>query len=96
MPVSCDETGNPKKGKTFFEELNAFIIETRRSQMEEAAMSISRLNLIKKSKGETLLNRPNFLKKFGCFDSIMRLKELDLFRKDPKLFSKEFKKKEAD
>jgi len=56
--------------------MNAFIVETRRSQMEEAAMSISRLNLIKKSKGQTLLNRPNFLKKFGCFDSIMRLKEL--------------------
>jgi hypothetical protein len=37
--------------KTFFEEMNAFIVETRKLQTEEAAMSISRLNLIKKSKG---------------------------------------------
>ena len=41
-----------------------------------------------------MLNRPNFLKKFGCFDSIMRLKELEDFRTNEKLFSKEFKEKE--
>jgi len=62
--------------------------------MEEAAMSISKLNLIKKSKGEVLLNKPNFLKKFGCFDGIMRQKELDLFLNNTKLFSKEFKDRE--
>jgi len=59
--------------------------------MEEAAMNISKLNLIKKSKKETLLNKPNFLKKFGCFDGIMRLKELDMFLNNHKLFSKGFK-----
>lgn len=64
--------------------------------MEEAAISISKLNLIKKSKGETLLNKPNFLKKFGCFDGIMRLKELDDFLNDSKLFSKEFKDAEKE
>ena len=51
MDASDDENCKLKKGeerKTFFDELNAFIIETRKSQMEEAAMSISRLNLIKK------------------------------------------------
>ena len=49
--ASDDENCKLKKGeerKTFFDELNAFIIATRKSQMEEAAMSISRLNLIKK------------------------------------------------
>lgn len=49
--MSDDANCNLKKGekkKTYFDELNAFIIETRKSQIEEAAMSISRLNLIKK------------------------------------------------
>ena len=43
-----------------------------------------------------MLNKPNFLKKFGCFDSIMRLKELDDFLNDSKLFSKEFKDAEKE
>jgi len=64
--------------------------------MEEAAMSINKLHLIKKSKKETLLNKPNFLKKFGSFDGIMRLKELDMFMNDPKLFSKKFKDSERE
>lgn len=39
-----------------------------------------------------MLNRANFLKKFGGFDSIMRLRELDLFNKDLNLFPKQFAK----
>ncbi len=43
-----------------------------------------------------MLNKPNFLKKFGCFDGIMRLKELENFLNDSKLFSKEFKDAEKE
>jgi len=46
--------------------------------MEEAANSISKLDRIKKSKNNILLNKSNFLKNFGCFDYILRLKELDM------------------
>jgi hypothetical protein len=55
------------------------VILTRKDQEREANTSVSKLNLIKKVKGETKMNKPMFLRKFACIDSILRLKELENF-----------------
>jgi hypothetical protein len=43
--------------------------------------------MIKPTKNGDVLNRPNILRKFSTIDALLRLKELDYFNKDEKLFS---------
>ena len=47
---------------------------------------VLKINMIKKTKGESVLNRPNILRKFCSIDAVLRLKELEEFKYE-KIFS---------
>ena len=68
------------------QELNAFIVETRKQEMIVANKNVLKINMIKKTKGESVLNRPNILRKFCSIDAVLRLKELEEFKYE-KIFS---------
>ena len=68
------------------QELNAFIVETRKQEMIVANKNVLKINMIKTTKGESVLNRPNILRKFCSIDAVLRLKELEEFKYE-KIFS---------
>ena len=51
-----------------------------------ANKNVLKINMIKTTKGESVLNRPNILRKFCSIDAVLRLKELEEFKYE-KIFS---------
>jgi hypothetical protein len=54
--------------------------------MVVANKNVLKINMIKKTKGESVLNRPNILRKFCSIDAVLKLRELEEF-KNENLFS---------
>jgi hypothetical protein len=78
---SFDDKGNTKEA-SWLQELNTFIVDTRKKEKIIADKNVLKLNMITKKKGETVLNRPNILRKFCSIDAVLRLKELDDFKNE--------------
>jgi len=56
---------------------------------------VLKLNNFTKKKGETVLNRPNILRKFSSIDAVLKLRELEEF-KNENLFTQKLNQAFAD